>query len=90
MKTLMSFVTLTCTALALPLAAQAQSYDQMVAALTQRFAKSDVNKDGKLTKQEATNGGMSRVASNFASIDTDKDGFVTLDQIKAQLAARNR
>jgi hypothetical protein len=33
---------------------------------------------------------MTRIVSNFAAIDTDKDGFVTLEQIKAQLAARAR
>ncbi|MBA4760999.1 hypothetical protein [Sphingomonas sp.] len=90
MKIMVRAVTLALMTLTLMPTAQAQSYDQMVSALTSRFAKADVNKDGKLTKQEAQNGGMTRIVSNFAAIDTDKDGFVTLEQIKAQLAARAR
>lgn len=47
-----------------------------------RFAAADKNHDGKLTLAEAQ-AGMPKVAANFDMIDTEKRGYVTLDQIKA-------
>ena len=47
-----------------------------------RFAAADKNQDGKLTLEEAQQG-MPKVAANFDKIDTQKRGYVTLDQIKA-------
>ena len=47
-----------------------------------KFAVADKNQDGKLTLEEAKQG-MPKVAANFDKIDTDKRGYVTLDQIKA-------
>ncbi len=47
-----------------------------------RFAAADKNQDGKLTLEEAKQG-MPKVAANFDKIDTQKRGYVTLDQIKA-------
>lgn len=47
-----------------------------------KFAAADKNQDGKLTFEEAKQG-MPKVAANFDKIDTDKRGYVTLDQIKA-------
>lgn len=47
-----------------------------------KFAAADKNWDGKLTLEEAQQG-MPRVAANFDKIDTEKRGYVTLDQIKA-------
>lgn len=73
---------------ALPQIAQAQSYRQALAQLEARFARSDKNNDGKLTKKEASDGGMTRVVANFEQVDTDRDGFVTLDQLRAMLAQR--
>jgi len=46
-----------------------------------KFAVADKNQDGKLTLEEAKQG-MPKVAANFDKIDTDKRGYVTLDQIK--------
>lgn len=69
-------------------AAQAQTYDQAIAQLEAKFAESDTNKDGKLTKQEADRGGMARVAQNFGRIDTNKDGFVTMSELRAMVARR--
>lgn len=88
MKTIIPIGTLAVAILALTPAAHAQSYDMALAHLTSKFKSSDKNKDGKLTKQEANDGGMSRVVSNFTTIDTDKDGFVNFAQLKAQLDAR--
>ncbi len=50
----------------------------------ERFAAADKNADGKLTLDEAK-AGMPRIASAFSKIDTDKKGYVTLDQIKAMI-----
>lgn len=60
--------------------AQAESFrDRQI---DERFAAADKNKDGKLTLDEAR-AGMPRVAENFDRIDTQKRGYVTLEQIKA-------
>jgi Ca2+-binding EF-hand superfamily protein len=64
-------------------AAPAQKSDQLKklnAALEERFNAADANHDGKLTREEAQK--MPRVASNFDAIDTDKRGYLTLDQIR--------
>ena len=74
--------------LALAPAANAQMYDMALSQLTSKFKASDKNGDGKLSLQEAKDGGMSRVVANFATIDSDKDGYVTFAQLKAQLDAR--
>ena len=63
----------------------AQTIDPaMQAKLTEletRFKAADKNADGKLTLQEAKDG-MPRIADAFTHIDTDKKGYVTLEQIK--------
>lgn len=88
MKTMYRMAALAAVSLALAPAAQAQSYDMALSQLASRFKAADKNGDGKLTLQEAKDGGMTRVVSNFATIDTDKDGYVTFAQLKAQLDAR--
>lgn len=88
MKTMYRFVALAAFSLALAPAAHAQSYDMALSQLTAKFKASDKNGDGKLSLQEAKDGGMTRVVSNFKAIDTDKDGYVTFAQLKAQLDAR--
>jgi Ca2+-binding EF-hand superfamily protein len=88
MKRIVRIAVLSAGTLALTPIAYAQSYDMAAAQLETRFKASDRNGDGKLTLQEARDGGMTRVVANFATTDTDKDGFVTLDQLKAQLGAR--
>ena len=61
-------------------AAQAESFrDRQI---DERFAAADKNNDGKLTLDEAR-AGMPRVADNFDKIDSQKRGYVTLEQIKA-------
>lgn len=61
----------------------ASSYGQMA---EERFKAADTNKDGKLTKKEAKKG-MPRVHTNFDRIDGAKRGYVTLEQVKAMIAA---
>lgn len=58
------------------------------ARLEQRFKEANKKGDGKLTLEEAE-AGMPRVAKNFALIDKDKKGYVTLDEIKAAMAAKS-
>ena len=50
----------------------------------EKFKVADKNGDGKLTLEEAKEG-MPRVAKAFDKIDTQKNGFITLDQIKAAM-----
>lgn len=88
MKTMFRMATLAAATLALAPAAHAQMYDMALSQLTSKFKASDKNGDGKLSLQEAKDGGMTRVVSNFSTIDTDKDGYVTFAQLKAQLDAR--
>jgi len=88
MKTILRTVALATATLALTPAAYAQSYDQQLAELTAKFKEADKNGDGKLTQKEAKDAGMTRLASNFNRVDTDKDGFVTFAQLKSRLDAR--
>jgi Ca2+-binding EF-hand superfamily protein len=90
MKTMTRIALVSAATLALTPMAYAQSYDQAAAQLEARFKASDRNGDGKLSLQEARDGGMTRVVANFATTDTDGDGFVTLEQLKAQLRARTK
>jgi Ca2+-binding EF-hand superfamily protein len=50
--------------------------------IAERFAKCDVNRDGKLTKEEAK-GCMPRIYSNFSYIDSTNKGYVTVAEIQA-------
>jgi len=70
--------------LLLPSALQAQSANAAIAEA--RFKAADGDKNGKLSKAEAKDG-MPRIHANFDRVDTNKDGFVTLAEIKAALAA---
>lgn len=88
MNTMLRVAAVLAVTLALTPAAHAQSYDMAVSQLTAKFKASDKNGDGKLSLQETKDGGMKRVVANFKTIDTDKDGYVTFAQIKAQLDAR--
>jgi Ca2+-binding EF-hand superfamily protein len=88
MKTLAKIAAFTAAAMFLAPAAHADAYQDRLTELRTKFKASDKNKDGKLTQQEAKDGGMTRIASNFSRVDTDKDGYVTLAQLEAQLAAR--
>jgi len=58
------------------------------AELEAKFTASDTNSDGKLTRDEAKAGGMRRIVRGFDKIDTEGNGYVTLDQIKAKMQSR--
>jgi hypothetical protein len=68
--------------------AQAQTLAEVHQKMTEAFAKSDSNKDGKLTQKEAKDGGMWRINMGFSQIDKQKRGYLTLPQIKAIAAKR--
>lgn len=81
---LVSFVTLMSVLLGSHSAAQTMTATEAneIKQAEERFAAADKNKDGKLTLEEAK-AGMPRIASSFSKIDVEKNGYVTLDQIKA-------
>ncbi|HBK43130.1 MULTISPECIES: hypothetical protein [unclassified Polynucleobacter] len=53
--------------------------------IQERFAKCDVNRDGKLTLDEAK-GCMPRIYDHFSRIDEQNKGYVTVAQIEAMAA----
>lgn len=66
----------------------AQSSDpKRDAMIEERFKAADKNGDGKLTLEEAK-AGMPRIAANFDRIDTQKLGYITVDQIKKMAASQ--
>ncbi len=67
--------------LAWTLSVPVHAYDD--ARLVAAFKKADKDNDGTLNREEAK--AMPRVLKNFDSIDTDKDGLVSLDDIRATL-----
>ena len=50
--------------------------------IQERFAKCDVNRDGKLTLDEAK-GCMPRIYDHFSRIDAQGKGYVTVAEIEA-------
>jgi len=50
--------------------------------IQERFAKCDVNRDGKLTLDEAK-GCMPRIYDHFSRIDQQNKGYVTVAEIEA-------
>lgn len=54
---------------------------QQKAAFDEAFNAADANKDGKIGKDEAA--ANPQLAANFARIDTDGDGFISADDIRA-------
>jgi hypothetical protein len=55
--------------------------------LPQHFAAANTLHDGHLTKDQATAAKWSYVARHFDAMDTDKKGFVTVNDIRAYAAA---
>ncbi|MEO1730192.1 MAG: EF-hand domain-containing protein [Pseudomonadota bacterium] len=90
MKKTLFLAALSVASVAIAPAAHAQSYEEQLAQLTERFKKADANGDGKLTQKEAEDGGMTRVAKFFSRLDTDGDGYVSFDQLKERLESRSK
>ena len=77
-------------AAALAFAPMAMAQDaKQIKMLEERFLAADKNSDGKLTLAEAQKG-MPKIAKGFDTIDTDKKGYVTLSEIKAMMASREK
>ena len=57
--------------------------DQTGSKLEAAFKKADKDNDGTLTRDEAKS--MPSVAKHFAAIDTDKDGTVSMVEIRASI-----
>lgn len=53
--------------------------------IQERFAQCDVNRDGKLTLDEAK-GCMPRIYDHFSRIDQQNKGYVTVAEIEAMAA----
>jgi Ca2+-binding EF-hand superfamily protein len=65
---------------------------QLKAQMVERFRQADANSDGRVTKAEAA-GKMPRLHANFEAVDGDRNGYVTPEEIVAQvqsLAAQRR
>jgi Ca2+-binding EF-hand superfamily protein len=76
----LGFIVLTSLALvASPVFADDASRNKEI---QERFAKCDVNRDGKLTLDEAK-GCMPRIYDHFGRIDEQKKGYVTVAEIEA-------
>ena len=90
MKNTLILAALSVASVAIAPAAQAQSYEEQLAQLTERFKKADANGDGKLTQKEAEDGGITRVAKFYSRLDTDGDGYVSFDQLKERLESRSK
>ena len=60
---------------------------KLAAEIDQKAKAADKNADGKLTKAELE-AGMPRIAKGFDMMDADKKGYVTVDQIRTFVAAR--
>ncbi|GAC1337813.1 MAG: hypothetical protein NVSMB18_03260 [Acetobacteraceae bacterium] len=54
----------------------------------QRFEAANTTHDGHLTLAQAQAGHMPSVVRDFATIDKDKHGYVTMEDVKAYRAAR--
>ena len=50
--------------------------------MLERIKTADTNGDGKISREEA-NASLPRIAKNFDAIDTNKDGFITMDELQA-------
>jgi len=53
-----------------------------------RFENANTTRDGRLTREQAQAGGLRGIARQFAEIDADHKGYVTLQDIRAWQKAR--
>lgn len=85
LKTLLAFAGISLTALgaATALAQPGAAASQPAGRALERFQATDTNKDGFLSKDEAT-AGMPGLAQRFDTIDSNKDGKLSLEEFQAQ------
>lgn len=86
MKSLITNLGLICAAAFTVIAAPAYADDaSRNKEIQERFAKCDLNRDGRLTLDEAK-GCMPRVYDNFGRIDGQNKGYITVAEIEAMAA----
>lgn len=73
---------------AAPAPAAAARPHQARQTFAQRFEAANTTHDGHLTLAQAQAGHMPSVARDFAAIDKDKHGYITMEDVKAYRAAR--
>jgi hypothetical protein len=56
-----------------------------LAKFEERFRAADKDGDGALTREEAKAAGLGRIVDNFERIDANKDGKVTIDELRDAL-----
>ncbi len=61
----------------------AQSKNRQKPDFEKIIKKLDTNKDGLIDKSEAAKGERKRLIENFDKIDSDSDGFISLEELKA-------
>lgn len=61
-----------------------------LAKFEERFRAADKDGDGALTKEEAKAAGLDRIVDHFEQIDANKDGKVTIDELRDALRSRAR
>jgi hypothetical protein len=76
-----TLILVACALTSLPISAYADDASRNKE-IAERFAKCDINRDGKLTLAEAK-GCMPRIYDHFSYIDTANKGYVTVAQIQA-------
>ncbi len=59
-----------------------------LARFDEQFRSADKDGDGALTREEAENARLRNIVDNFDRLDTNKDGKVTRDEIRALLRSR--
>ena len=61
-----------------------------LAKIEERFRAAVKNGDGALTREEAQAAGLDRVVKHFDQIDANKDGKITVDELRDALRNRAR
>lgn len=64
--------------------------EQAMQKLRSRFDEADLDKDGRLTQDEARRAGFGFVAAHFSLIDTGKRGYVHFDELVSFMGKMRR
>lgn len=70
-----------------PVTVQAKQ-PKYLARFEERFRAADKDSDGALSKPEAQAAGLNRIADHFDQIDLDKNGKVTIEELRDALRSR--
>lgn len=61
---------------------------RLVAKFDERFKAADTDRDGALSRAEARSADLTRLVDHFDRIDVNRDGKVTLEEIRHVVRAR--